>query len=64
MSEWIVAKKCAPQNGVKVLCCVNDIISEWCEVLFWDGMEWSDANGNDFPCIVTHWMPLPEMPKD
>lgn len=56
--EWVDVAESLPQNGVKVLCAVNDIISEWQEVLYYDGMEWSTTNDEDFPCIVTHWKPL------
>lgn len=62
MSDWTPVKYYLPPNGVKVLCAVNDIVSQWCEVLYWDGMEWSTTDDADFPCIVTHWMYLPEMP--
>lgn len=64
MSEWISVKDSNPQNGVKVLCFVNDIVNSWCEVLYYDGLGWATVDDQDYQCIVTHWMPLPAQPKE
>lgn len=63
MSGWIDARECKPESRANVLCYANDIVSAWCEVLYWNGVRWRDINGDEYDCIVTHWMNLPELPK-
>jgi hypothetical protein len=65
MSEWIEVCDKSPALGDYVLCYVNDIVSGWVELLKYDNGAWLDAvNGEEFECIVTHWMPMPEPPKN
>lgn len=64
MSEWISVRDNYPENVVKVLCFANDIVTSWCEVLYYDGLEWATVDDQDYPCIATHWMSLPEPPKN
>jgi len=66
MSEWISVKERMPDECSYVLCYVNDIVSGWVELLKYEGRHvWVDAvNADEYEPIVTHWMPLPEPPKD
>lgn len=71
--KWISMEK-APKDGTDILCMCKDyqIICAWSDYED-DGTSWSsDAFGrqkgwNDFHYEIhhpTHWMPLPEPPKD
>ncbi|ULG01265.1 hypothetical protein phiA005_0010 [Aeromonas phage phiA005] len=65
MSEWISCDKELPKRNVPVLVATNDIVTEWHEILCMGRHGWTKVDSYDYwPCIVTHWMPLPEMPKD
>ncbi len=66
MGEWISIQESKPSDGAYVLCYVNDIVSGWVELLKYEGKGvWVDAiNADEYDPIVTHWMPLPEPPKD
>jgi len=70
MSKWISVEDKLPETLTKVLVVANDIVSQWQEVLEsyvcpeYKTHEWLFLDGEDFPCIVTHWMALPEPPKD
>lgn len=67
--KWNDVTKKQPVSGQKVLCFVNDIVNSWQTVLqFYVCPEylthqWDDLDGEEFPCIVTHWAELPEPPK-
>lgn len=52
-----------PSDG-RYLCYCNDIVSSWCEVLTMRDGVWLEHSGREFEPVVTHWMPLPEPPKD
>ena len=66
MSEWIRVKDRLPQVTGKYLCAVKDkrgnlwtIASDWSlEMKSWFG------DYGEIKNIVTHWMPLPEPPKE
>jgi len=63
MSEWISVEKQKPSHGQIIIAKVNDIISEWiveleCYICPEYGfIDYLDKDGNEFPCIVTEWMP-------
>jgi hypothetical protein len=72
MSDWISVDDRLPDVGVAVICKCHDIVNEWAQELFYgktgeigdDGegtgtMGWYERNLEDFPCIVTHWQPMP-----
>ncbi len=68
--EWISVEDRLPKKTEDVLVVANDIVSQFQEVLNccicpeYENVMWEFLNGEDFPCIVTHWMPLPEPPKE
>ena len=67
-SRWISATERHPKHGDIVLCALFDPIERWCEVLQWDDIAkgWISmyTDPNDRTALVTHWMPLPELPKE
>ena len=60
--KWIPVTERLPEKRTWVLCwCVSD--SQ--EVLRWENNEWyHDPKHVYFSDFVTHWMPLPEPPKE
>lgn len=66
MCEWISVKERLPQATGKYLCAVKDkrgniwtIASDWSlEMKSWFG------DYGEIKNIVTHWMPLPDPPKE
>ena len=64
MSEWISVKDRVPEKHKKVLWCGVKgglFIGEYCEV-FIGAVNVKDGRGHFRD--VTHWMPLPELPKE
>ncbi len=59
--EWISVKEKLPEHGKHVLCHVkaNYTGGNFCVVLFQRNGIWDNYNS-----VVTHWMSLPELPKD
>jgi hypothetical protein len=62
--EWISVKDRLPQMGEDVLCfSMKRIFHSW-----WDNIssscDWYDIQNNWIIEDVTHWMPLPEQPKE
>lgn len=70
MSEWISVQSRMPPPGIAVRVKANDIVNEFEEIAVryecpeYGTTEWETIEGANFPCIVTHWMPLPEPPND
>lgn len=68
-SGWVSVGEQMPEHGVDVLGFCNDINIGWQQVIKrykcpeYETEEWLDVNGDNFPCIVTHWMPLPKPPS-
>lgn len=59
---WISVKDRLPERGTLVLCACRANIYE---VLKFDGNGWIHDPMHDYMLgFVTHWMPLPELPKD
>lgn len=74
MTDWISVKERLPDDGVEVLACYNNIYkvldkkidSFEIEMLryFSSGIgKWVDRTNYEYVGI-THWMPLPEPPKE
>lgn len=62
--NWNKTIEGVPQNDVKVLACYYGFY----KLLVWNSTYecWDDEEGDDYFCDkeqVSHWMPLPEMPK-
>lgn len=62
MPRWIPVTERLPEKRKWVLCrCEANIV----EVLRWENNEWyHDPMHVYYPSFVTHWMPLPEPPKE
>lgn len=61
--KWIPVSERLPEDEKKVLCIMDDgyfCILEWAS---WDWL-WSDGHNVYLEKNVTHWMPLPEPPKE
>lgn len=62
MEDWIPVTERLPEKRKWVLCRCEDNIHE---VLRWENNEWyHDPKHVYFSDFVTHWMPLPEPPKE
>lgn len=60
---WISVDDQKPGVFGQYLCFCNDIVNSWQEVLKFDGYSWVQFyDEEEFPCIVTHWRPLPPPP--
>ena len=59
--RWIPVSERLPEEEKVVLChCRANIIET---LAYYDGL-WQGYNGSYMKGFVTHWMPLPEPPKD
>ncbi len=66
MSKWISVKERLPTSSAKYIACVRDrndakwtVCADWsCEMRSWFG-EFGEIKNK-----VTHWMPLPDPPKE
>lgn len=74
MDDWISVKKSLPETGNQVLCFCEQLESEgpyqkgarFFSVdrrIKWNEMETSFIGDRRFKQRVTHWMPLPDEPK-
>lgn len=61
MPEWISVKERLPENGGIYLCCLN---SEFRTICYFDGGQWDDTENAYVTHLVTHWMPLPNLPNE
>lgn len=61
MSKWISVDTKMPPTDVEVRVKANDIVTEFesTAVLYvcpeYGNSIWETVDGEDFPCIVTHW---------
>ena len=62
MPRWISVEERLPKHGAMVLCNTRNYI----EVLQWDEKAglWFGMRTINVKGFVTHWMPLPELPKE
>jgi len=61
---WISVKDRFPEKGQFVLCVSNKIIFQaWWDRVSSDCGDWYDAQNSWIIEDVTHWMPLPDLPK-
>ena len=63
VNRWIPCSERMPDKNESVLCFCR---AEITEVLYWNGSSWhsTDANKGYLSGFVTHWMPLPEPPRE
>lgn len=67
--DWIDVKNKFPEKDKHVLVCFMDVTTPKICVASYDGLGWNHWPIGSFAgdgCIfnVTHWMPLPNLPKD
>lgn len=61
MPKWVSVKERLPENGGGYLCCLN---SEFRTICYFDGGQWDDSENAYVTHLVTHWIPLPNLPKE
>lgn len=65
ISPWISVKDRLPERGVFVAVYYGNFIGELVDTFMWDGECWRNANAFiEDSENITHWMPLPEPPKE
>lgn len=63
--RWISVKEMLPEKGVFVVVYYGHFIGNLMDVYMWDGECWRSATGYlEDAENITHWMPLPEPPKE
>lgn len=63
MAEWISVKDRLPENDERVLVCLNNVASAMCNGKI-DTDRFLKNGWVRWNKYVTHWMPLPEPPKE
>ena len=65
VQEWIPVTERLPENNQWTLCFMKDKSFGTFRVLQWNYIDWQWNDGNDLwkEKDVTHWMPLPALPK-
>lgn len=64
MSEWSSVENRMPPSGIAVRVKANDIVNEFEAIVVryecpeYGTTMWETVDGEDFPCIVTHWKSL------
>jgi len=67
--KWISVEDELPEETGNVLVFANDIVNSWVEVVNayicpeYENLIWEQLDGEDYPAIITHWMPLPAPPQ-
>lgn len=66
VQEWISVKDRLPENDQWALCFIKDKSFGTFRVFQWNYIDWQWNDGNEWfdEKDVTHWMPLPELPKE
>ena len=66
--QWISVEERLPEKHVEVLICTEDYGKNelgFANTAVWDGSEWIETwNRKESIPYVSHWMPLPESPKE
>ncbi|MBR5874526.1 MAG: DUF551 domain-containing protein [Oscillospiraceae bacterium] len=63
MAEWISVKDRLPEDDADYLVWVADACTVERAMYYGDG-EWLTEDLENLTRLVTHWMPLPEPPKE
>ena len=64
MSEWIPVSERLPEDGSDVLAYMQNSIESRIYPANYDHGEWWDCIFTNKVLSTTHWMPLPEPPKE
>ena len=63
--RWISVEERLPEKGVFVVVYYGNFIGNLMDVYMWDGECWRSSTGYlEDAENITHWMPLPEPPKE
>lgn len=64
--DWISVKDRMPEKNKSVIGWYKDNpFSNFCvEIVLWNGKGWVCTYGKHYVTAVSHWMPLPEPPKE
>lgn len=62
--RWISVEERLPENGTRCLVVRYDYVTDtpFVDMLWFDNSWWNRINSGDY--AVTHWMPLPQPPKE
>ena len=65
VQKWISVKERLPENDQWALCFMKDKSFGTFRVFQWNYIDWQWNDGNEWfdEKDVTHWMPLPSLPK-
>ena len=69
-NQWISVEDRLPDENKNVIVFANDIVSSFVETACYYVCPeylhggWSEENGDPYEPIITHWMNLPEPPKE
>lgn len=63
-AKWIPVDERLPENGTRCLVVRYDYVTDtpFVDILWFDNSWWNRINSGDY--AVTHWMPLPQPPKE
>lgn len=65
LPRWISVEERLPEKGVFVVVYYGHFIGNLMDVYMWDGECWRSSTGYlEDAENITHWMPLPEPPKE
>lgn len=65
LPRWISVEERLPEKGVFVVVYYGHFIGNLMDVYMWDGECWRSSSGYlEDAENITHWMPLPEPPKE
>ena len=64
MPRWISVEERLPEDYEDVVIIMRDGASSWYRVAYREYGGWSFGGGRRVNDEVTHWMPLPELPKE
>jgi len=63
-SRWISVKDGLPEKGTYVAVYYGKFIGNLVDIMAWDGEAWYKSGFREDAEWITHWMPLPEAPKE
>lgn len=62
--QWIRVEDTLPEHARRVLACVRSFNAKFAVVAHLKEYQWHIEGGPMLGTIVTHWMPLPQIPSE